>query len=154
MSNHFKSMLLGASLLSTQTALAADTQLPEVTVIVPGQALRDGQRAGNLATGANGSVMDVPFSVTSVDGDRMRDQAGTTLQDALRNVPGAQADSGFNGSHTQFFILRGAVSDSGTGSNRVLRDGVRLSNYPYVPVPPSACAANLAARSTSSPASR
>jgi iron complex outermembrane recepter protein len=51
----------------------------------------------------------------------------------LRNVPGAQADSGFNGSHTQFFLLRGAVTDNGTGSNRLLRDGVRLSNYPYTP---------------------
>jgi iron complex outermembrane receptor protein len=133
MNNHFKSMLLGASVMSAQTALAADAQLPEVTVIVRGQALKDGLGAGSLATGGNASVMDVPFSVSSVDADRVRDQAGTTLQDALRNVPGAQADSGFNGSHTQFFILRGAVSDSGTGSNRVLRDGVRLSNYPYVP---------------------
>lgn len=103
------------------------------TVIISGQALRDGQRSGTLASGTNGSVMDVPFSVDSVDGERVREQAGTTLQDALRNIPGAQADSGFNGSHTQFFILRGAVSDSGTGSNRILMDGVRLSNYPYVP---------------------
>jgi iron complex outermembrane receptor protein len=103
------------------------------TVIVAGQALRDGQRAGSLATGTGGASMDVPFSVDSVAGERIRDQAGTTLQDALRNIPGAQADSGFNGAHTQFFILRGAVSDSGTGSNRILRDGVRLSNYPYVP---------------------
>jgi iron complex outermembrane receptor protein len=134
MNNHVKSILLGASLAASHTAFASDdTQLPAITVIVPGQTLKDGQRAGTLATGSNGSIMDVPFSVTSVDGDRVRDQAGTTLQDALRNVPGAQADSGFNGSHTQFFILRGAVSDSGTGSNRVLRDGVRLSNYPYVP---------------------
>ena len=59
-------------------------------------------------------------------------QAGQSLQDALRNVPGAQADSGFNGSHTQFFVLRGAIADSATGSNRVLRDGVRMSNYPFV----------------------
>ena len=126
-------MLLGASFLSTQTAFAEDAQLPAVTVVVPGQALNDGQRAGTLATGANGSVMDIPFSVTSIDSERVRDQAGTSLQDALRNVPGAQADSGFNGSHTQFFILRGAISDNGTGANRILRDGARLSNYPYVP---------------------
>jgi len=102
-------------------------------VIVSGHTLPDGQRAGTLALGTNGSSMDVPFSVDSVDGERLRDQAGTTLQDALRNIPGAQADSGFNGAHTQFFILRGAVADSGTGSNRILRDGVRMSNYPYVP---------------------
>ena len=119
--------------LGADTPAIPDTQLPALTVIVPGHGLKDGQRAGNLATGTKGSVMDIPFSVTSVDGDRVRDQAGTTLQDALRNVPGAQADSGFNGSHTQFFILRGAVADSGTGSSRILRDGARLSNYPYVP---------------------
>lgn len=114
-----------------QETPAQDARTP--TVIVAGQAMRDGQRAGTLALGTNGAAMDVPFSVDSVDGERVRDQAGTSLQDALRNIPGAQADSGFNGSHTQFFILRGAVADSGTGSNRILRDGVRLSNYPYVP---------------------
>jgi iron complex outermembrane receptor protein len=91
------------------------------------------QRSSRLATGTAGSTLDTPFSVTTVPAELVRQQGGTSLQDALRNVPGAQADSGFNGSHTQFFILRGAVTDSGTGSNRVLRDGVRLSNYPYTP---------------------
>lgn len=102
------------------------------TVIVSGRKTQN-VRATSLATGTSGSPMDTPFSVSSVSAGLVRDQGGTTLQDALRNVPGAQADSGFNGSHTQFFSLRGAVPDSGTGSNRVLRDGVRLSNYPYVP---------------------
>lgn len=144
MINHFKPtsfalsavqhLLAGATLFSSlSSCLPAHADDAPTTVIVTGQALKDGQRAGNLATGTTGSTMDVPFSVTSVAGDRIREQAGTTLQDALRNVPGAQADTGFNGSHTQFYILRGAVADSGTGSNRVLRDGVRLSNYPYVP---------------------
>lgn len=143
-----RGLVLGLTVISGAPALAQmqTTVQPEIRtqqgddvpartpqVIVSGQALRDGQRPGTLALGANGTSMDVPFSVDSVDGQRVRDQAGTTLQDALRNIPGAQADSGFNGSHTQFFILRGAVSDSGTGSNRILRDGVRLSNYPYVP---------------------
>lgn len=105
--------------------------LPAVTVT--GQAADEARRSPNLATGVPGSDLETPFSTTIVPSTRVREQAGTTLQDALRNVPGAQADSGFNGSHTQFFILRGAVTDSGTGSNRVLRDGVRLSNYPYVP---------------------
>ncbi|RYZ11900.1 MAG: hypothetical protein EOO24_05015, partial [Comamonadaceae bacterium] len=114
-----------------QSAPDASASLRETTVVAP--AVPREQRAGGLATGLEANVLDLPFSVTSVPGDRVREQAGTTLQDALRNVPGAQADTGFNGSHTQFFILRGAVTDSGTGSNRVLRDGVRLSNYPYVP---------------------
>ena len=105
--------------------------LGATTVAAP--AYRPEQQRGVLATGIDASVLETPFSVTTVPGDAVREQSGTTLQDALRNVPGAQADSGFNGSHTQFIVLRGAVTDSGTGSNRVLRDGVRLSNYPYVP---------------------
>ncbi|WP_295854217.1 TonB-dependent siderophore receptor [uncultured Xylophilus sp.] len=105
--------------------------LDEIRVSAP--APQPEQRTGTLATGLPGSVLETPFAVTTVPAERIREQAGTTLQDALRNVPGAQADSGFNGSHTQFFSLRGAVVDNGTGSNRVLRDGVRLSNYPYVP---------------------
>lgn len=131
---------LSIALLTVQsvgaTPLDADAEnsaAPEpAIVVVRGQTSQAGQ-AAKLATGSAGSVMDIPFSVSSVSADLVRDQAGMTLQDALRNVPGAQSDSGFNGSHTQFFSLRGAVADSGTGSNRVLRDGARLSNYPYVP---------------------
>ena len=88
--------------------------------------------AGNVATGTATQNLALPFSVTQVPMEWVSAQAGQSLQDALRNVPGAQADSGFNGSHTQFFVLRGAIADSATGSNRVLRDGVRLSNYPFV----------------------
>ena len=88
-------------------------------------------RAGSLATGSAASTMDTPFSASSLPVDVLRAQGGTTLQEALRNIPGVQADSGFNGSHTQFFTLRGAIMDSGTGSSRILRDGVRLSNYPF-----------------------
>lgn len=88
--------------------------------------------ARNVATGTAAQNLETPFSVTEVPLELVTAQAGQSLQDALRNVPGAQADSGFNGSHTQFFVLRGAIADSGTGSNRVLRDGVRVSNYPFV----------------------
>jgi iron complex outermembrane receptor protein len=123
---------LGLVFLAPACALAQQVpSLPPVTVTAP--ALPAHQRAGSLATGLAGATLDTPFSVTDVPAELVREQAGTTLQDSLRNVPGAQADSGFNGSHTQFFILRGAAVDSGTGSNRVLRDGVRLSNYPFVP---------------------
>ncbi|MDZ7922175.1 TonB-dependent siderophore receptor [Rhodoferax sp.] len=86
----------------------------------------------NVATGVEAANIDIPFSVSHVPLELVQAQAGRTLQDALRNVPGAQADSGFNGVHTQFFVLRGSIADSGTGSNRVLRDGVRMSNYPFV----------------------
>lgn len=115
----------------SQTASTPAPSLPETTVTAP--ATPAVQRAGTLATGIAGTALDTPFSVNTVPGELVRAQGGSTLQEALRNVPGVQADSGFNGSHTQFYILRGAVTDSGTGSNRVLRDGVRLSNYPYVP---------------------
>jgi len=121
---------LGTSAIA-QPSRTPTPSLPEISVVAP--ASPPVQRSGTLATGIEGSTLDTPFSVTTVPADLVREQGGTTLQDALRNVPGAQADSGFNGAHTQFFILRGAVTDSGTGSNRVLRDGVRLSNYPYVP---------------------
>jgi len=122
---------LGVAFLTpAQTWAQAAPSLPLITVTAP--AIPTAQRASSLATGLAGSTLDIPFSVTDVPTTLVREQAGTTLQDALRNVPGAQADSGFNGSHTQFFILRGAAVDSGTSSNRVLRDGVRLSNYPFV----------------------
>lgn len=134
-------ILLGMSILATGQTWAgpdrpidgADLALEQVaTVIVSGRIHQD-DHAVRIATGGSGTSLDTPFSISSVSSQLVYDQAGITLQDALRNVPGAQADSGFNGSHTQFFSLRGAVPDSGTGSNRVLRDGVRLSNYPYVP---------------------
>ncbi|WP_426193146.1 TonB-dependent receptor [Massilia sp. DWR3-1-1] len=142
MNHHTPHYVAVAALLAASAALPAHAQtlaadpappMPLATVIVTGQLPVDGQRPSALATGSAASPMAVPFSVNSVAAERIRDQAGTSLQDALRNIPGAQADTGFNGAHTQFFILRGAVTDSGTGSSRVMRDGVRLSNYPYVP---------------------
>ena len=109
------------------------TTLPVVEIKASSTpALPAAQRASSLATGSAGSTLDTPFSVSSMPTEDLRAQGGTSLQDALRNVPGVQADSGFNGAHTQFFSIRGAIADSGTGSNRVLRDGVRLSNYPFV----------------------
>lgn len=108
---------------------APGNALPSVTVREA--AAPEILRAGSLATGSAASTMDTPFSASSLPVDVLRAQGGTTLQEALRNIPGVQADSGFNGSHTQFFTLRGAIMDSGTGSSRILRDGVRLSNYPF-----------------------
>lgn len=113
---------------------AADLEpLPEAAapvVKVVGESAR--WNSPDLSGGVRRAPMDTPFSITEVAAERVWEQAALTLQDALRNVPGAQADSGFNGSHTQFFILRGAIADSGTGANRIMRDGARLSNYPFV----------------------
>lgn len=120
------------ALLAASQATAQDASLPPITVTA--SPTRDAQqRAASLATGTAAPLLEVPASVSTVPAELMRAQSVTTLQEALRNVPGAQADSGFNGSHSQFFVLRGAVADSGTGSSRVLRDGVRLSNYAFVP---------------------
>ena len=128
-----KPLFLLTCLSSAIAATCAQAQPAASQVVITGQADKPLLRSPDLATGIAGSTLDTPFSTSRMSGDQVREQAGSTLQDALRNVPGAQADSGFNGSHTQFFVLRGAVTDSGTGSNRVLRDGARLSNYPYVP---------------------
>lgn len=111
-----------------EPSLDVEAPLPVVTIV--GESAR--HDTSDLALGVRRKPIDTPFSITEVASERVWEQAGLTLQDALRNVPGAQADSGFNGSHTQFFILRGAIADSGTGSNRIMRDGVRLSNYPFV----------------------
>ncbi len=129
---HLSTPLLLVAALPTlafaETSDAPTSTLPAVRV----SAAKETSAASKLLGTATADI-DTPFSVNRVSGELLREQAVTSLQDALRNVPGAQADSGFNGAHTQFFILRGAVTDNGTGSNRVLRDGVRLSNYPYTP---------------------
>ncbi|MCK5909833.1 MAG: hypothetical protein KAG62_07770 [Caulobacter sp.] len=53
----------------------------------------------------------------------MLEQGGTTLLDALRNVPGAQPDLSFTGSHSRVAVLRGSIADSGAQSSRIVRDG-------------------------------
>jgi len=127
------SLILAAAawpgLVLAQAAEPDVSVLPLVRISAP----KETTAASRLAVGAGTTALETPFSVNQVPAGLLREQAVTSLQDALRNVPGAQADSGFNGAHAQFFILRGAVTDSGTGSSRVLRDGVRLSNYPYTP---------------------
>ncbi|MEC4589649.1 TonB-dependent siderophore receptor [Nitrospirillum amazonense] len=107
---------------------AGDAAQPVSTVIVTAD-----RSATGLALGVPGRDLDTPQAITSVDMRTVQDQGGLTLQDALRNVPGAQADFGFTGSHSQVFVLRGFPADSGTGASRILRDGARLSNYAFVP---------------------
>lgn len=129
-----KALTWSVAAATSHMALAQSQAQPGSTlpaVVVRESALPEILRAGNLATGSAASTMDTPFSASSLPVDVLRAQGATTLQEALRNIPGVQADSGFNGSHTQFFTLRGAIMDSGTGSSRILRDGVRLSNYPF-----------------------
>ena len=119
---------VGASATVPEPGADTAPAVPSVTIVGDSARLDD----SDLALGVRRQPMDTPFSVTEVAAERVWEQAALTLQDALRNVPGAQADSGFNGAHTQFFVLRGAIADSGTGANRIMRDGVRLSNYPFV----------------------
>ncbi len=127
--------LLMSSLLAAFPCSAVLAQEVEAIRSLPPVEVRASNlqlQSRNVATGTQAANLDTPYSVSEVSTDLVHAQGGRTLQDALRNVPGAQADTGFNGSHTQFFVLRGAIADSGTGSNRVLRDGARLSNYPFV----------------------
>ena len=86
-----------------------------------------------LALGAPASFLETPLSTSTVTTATLLEQGGTTLNDALRNVPGAQADFSFVGSHSSAFILRGSIAESGTQSSRILRDGARLSNYAFTP---------------------
>ncbi|KRC34362.1 TonB-dependent siderophore receptor [Acidovorax sp. Root219] len=129
-----KALTWSVAAATSHMALAQGQAQPGSTlppVVVRESAVPEILRAGNLATGSAASTMDTPFSASSLPVDVLRAQGATTLQEALRNIPGVQADSGFNGSHNQFFTLRGAIMDSATGSSRILRDGVRLSNYPF-----------------------
>ena len=124
-------LAIGLGLAQTTRAESQLADPPTLPAVEVRGTLSPALRSGSLATGSASSTMDTPFSASSLPVDVLREQGGTSLQEALRNLPGVQADSGFNGSHTQFFTLRGAIADSGTGSSRVLRDGVRLSNYPF-----------------------
>lgn len=131
----FHAALLGAACSLALTAAAQGVDAPGVLPVIRVTAPKDSPPPSGLALGAGAALapLQTPFSIDQVSAETLRAQAGNSLQDALRNVPGAQADSGFNGAHAPFFILRGAVTDSGTGSSRVLRDGVRLSNYAFTP---------------------
>ncbi|TWB23402.1 iron complex outermembrane receptor protein [Nitrospirillum amazonense] len=116
----------GASWAATPADGAAEAAPPTVLITAD-------RSASGLAMGVPGRDLDTPQAITSVTMPVMQDQGGLTLQDALRNVPGAQTDFGFTGSHSQVFVLRGFPADSGTGASRILRDGARLSNYAFVP---------------------
>lgn len=121
-------LMCGAPALSHAEA-STDSSLPSIDV----QAAAAPSQKNSLVTGIPAAAIDTPFSVSTVSTETLQDQGGITLHDLLRNVPGATADLSFTGSHSQVFVLRGSLADSGTGSSRVLRDGARLSNYPFVP---------------------
>lgn len=126
---HHLTLPLLLTLFSLHATATAQTSLPAIEV----RAERQPEAYNSLMSGASAQVIDTPFSVSTVTVETLREQGGKSLQDLLRNVPGASADLSFTGSHAQTFVLRGFLADSGTGASRVLRDGVRLSNYPFVP---------------------
>jgi iron complex outermembrane receptor protein len=104
----------------------ADTPISSVTVT-------HARAPQDLALGAPASDLKTPLSISTVPTDLVLEQGGTTLLDALHNVPGAQPDLSFTGSHSQVAVLRGSIADSGTQSSRIVRDGARLSNYAFTP---------------------
>lgn len=121
--------LICATPALVQAEPVADSALPSIDV----RATTTPASKSKLAGGIAAAPIDTPYSVSTVSVETLQDQGGISLQDLLRNVPGATADLSFTGSHAQVFVLRGFLADSGTGSSRVLRDGARLSNYPFVP---------------------
>ncbi|MDQ1192753.1 iron complex outermembrane receptor protein [Brevundimonas vesicularis] len=131
----FKTLLLTSALLTSTTPAFAQAVRP--TPVGPAaleEVVVTGRRNGaDLALGAPATFLETPASVSTVQTATLLEHGGTTLLDALRNVPGAQADLSFVGSHSQVVVLRGSIADSGTQSSRILRDGVRLSNYAFTP---------------------
>jgi catecholate siderophore receptor len=90
MSFHKSSLLCGASLgvlLAAAPAFAQPVQLGPVTVQDTGD--KNAQNhAPAITTMPTSSVQDTPQSITVVTGETMKQQAVTTLGDALKNVPG------------------------------------------------------------------
>ncbi|SCB07234.1 TonB-dependent receptor [Cupriavidus alkaliphilus] len=88
----FQPMLVWA-----QSAPAAPAQLPEVTVKADvSRELGAGYNPPNAvsATKTEAPLRDVPQTVNVVTADVMRDQHATSMQDALKNVPGVSFSHG------------------------------------------------------------
>ncbi|WP_454743433.1 TonB-dependent receptor [Cupriavidus necator] len=80
-----------------QAAPAASAQLPEVTVKADaGRELGAGYNPPNAvsATKTEAPLRDIPQTVNVVTADVMRDQHATSMQDALKNVPGVAFSTG------------------------------------------------------------
>ncbi len=81
----------------TSGAVAAQQSLPEVTVKADtGQDLGTGYNPSRTvsATKTEAPLRDVPQTVNVVTADVMRDQHATSMQDALKNVPGVSFSTG------------------------------------------------------------
>ncbi|MFM0209216.1 TonB-dependent siderophore receptor [Paraburkholderia sediminicola] len=94
--NTYRALLLATSLASakpllaqqtTPAAGAADSTLPAIAVQAAADRSYDSSTS-NTATKMNMSLMDVPQTVNVVPRALLDEQNATSLQDALRNVPG------------------------------------------------------------------
>ncbi len=129
--NHFYGAvaLTISALTASPVAVIAETEDPEArqdVIVVEGH-------QNTLGLGAPASFLETPLSTTTIEAEQLLAQGSVTLLEGLRNVPGVQADMTFVGSHSQVFVLRGAIADNGTQASRILRDGTRLTNYGYTP---------------------
>ncbi|RDK06815.1 TonB-dependent receptor [Cupriavidus lacunae] len=91
----FQPMLVWAQAAPGVPTAAA--QLPEVTVKADvSRELGEGYNPSNTvsATKTEAPLRDVPQTVNVVTGDVMRDQHATSMQDALKNVPGVSFSTG------------------------------------------------------------
>jgi catecholate siderophore receptor len=118
-------LAVGASLALAGAAHAEAVDGAEGTVdsdplVVTGSRAEPLQQATGLAT-APGSLQDLPQAVTVVSGEQLRTQNVTTLQQALRNVPGITVAIGEGGTlNGDQFKLRGQDA-----SNDIYLDGLR-----------------------------
>ncbi|MEH1832778.1 MAG: TonB-dependent siderophore receptor [Nostoc sp.] len=90
-----------------------------IELVVTGE--QDNYRAtdGSTATRTDTPLRDIPQSIQVIPQQVLRDQQATTIQDALRNVSGANITSS-PGFQTNQFALRGFLS----GPGNYLRDGL------------------------------
>ena len=100
---------LSAGLISLPLTLAAhaeDTMLPQVTVQAePESEVRYNLFSTRSASKTATALRDVVQTVNLVSSALLRDQAATSLQDALKNLPGVALASG-DGQRDQVVVAR------------------------------------------------
>ncbi|MDF5725443.1 MAG: TonB-dependent siderophore receptor [Rhizonema sp. PD37] len=103
----------------TQPSQPSATGDDAIELVVRGE--QDNYRAtdGSTATRTDAPLRDIPQSIQVIPHQVLQDQQATTIQDALRNVSGANITSS-PGFQSNNFTLRGFVS----GAGNYLRDGL------------------------------
>ncbi|MEM0911802.1 MAG: TonB-dependent receptor [Pseudomonadota bacterium] len=130
------SCFLSNSLLAQQdeqTKEEQDTEIEKITVIGTNQSRYIVE--SNDALGINLDFLENPRSVSILPEQLILDRKITTLEEALRNVPGVVAGDGFGGTRDDFF-LRGfrRNAEYRNGFRRASGGKANLSNVEYTQV--------------------